>query len=357
MRLTIYGVGDMMLGEQELCSGFGIRSLARKYGYSYIFENIHNIFNDGDLVFGNLEGAISDSVTNNKNIYFYGDSNAMNLLKEENFTVLSVTNNHILQHGTKTYKNTVSYLKANSILPAGDKETSPLVEIKGIKIAVLSYSFADDKISEHPYNYVTSDEPIIKAITQLRTSCDIIIVSLHWGAEHVPYPSLEQIQIARRIIDSGADIIFGHHAHVIQGYEIYNRKPIVYGFGNFIFDATYLSPTCKTFVAEIIYDSETKQFIFKTKPIYCNKKTYQPKLAEGKELNEICDQLNRIRNSIENKSICDIKKWLDTEEAEVKYKKEYRKQMYKHYIKNFVRYPLNINMSMINSYISSVIKK
>jgi poly-gamma-glutamate synthesis protein (capsule biosynthesis protein) len=220
MGLTIYAVGDVMLGEQPLCYNFGVKSVIKSEGANYLFNDVKDIFKNGDIVFGNLEAPISNH-TDKKGFeanFFRAEPNVIEGLKNANFNVLSVANNHIMEHGERAFLSALSLLKENNISPVGVANKAEILEIDGFKIAIMAYSFIDDFISNPFYNKVGSGEKILEDIKNIRNSVDLVILSLHWGYEYIPFPSPEQVEIGRKLIDCGADVILGHHAHVIQGY-------------------------------------------------------------------------------------------------------------------------------------------
>lgn len=158
---------------------------------------------------------------------------------------VSLANNHIMDFGQKAFNKTIDILEENSIryFGAGTKKNNfnnPLIiEFNGKKIALLGYSCP----STHPIfgdNIESGSakldiEEIIIDIKSIRFKVDFIIIEPHWGIQDISIPKFSDIEIAHRLIDAGADLIIGHHAHVIQSYEIYKNRYIFYGIGNFIF--------------------------------------------------------------------------------------------------------------------------
>jgi poly-gamma-glutamate synthesis protein (capsule biosynthesis protein) len=211
MPLNIYAVGDIMLGEQGLCYNFGVKSVIKNKGVGYLFTDVKGILKTGDIVFGNLEAPISNE-TNKRGFetnFFRAAPNVIESLKNANFNVLSVANNHIMEHGGKAFLSTVNSLKENNITPVGVANKTEILEVKGFKVAFMAYSFIDDFIHNSAYNKVKSERKILEDIKKIRDSVDLIIMSLHWGYEYIPFPSPEQVEIGRRLIDCGVDIVLG----------------------------------------------------------------------------------------------------------------------------------------------------
>jgi len=202
MTLTIYAVGDIMLGEQPLCYNFGVKSVIKNKGVGYLFRDVKNIFKDGDIVFGNLEAPISNE-TNKSGFeanFFRADPSIVNGLKSANFNALSVANNHIMEHGEKAFVSTVKSLKENSIIAVGVANKTEIIEVNGFKVALMAYSFIEDFINNAMYNKISSERKILEDVKDIKNSVDLVVLSLHWGYEYVPFPSPEQIEIGRRLV-------------------------------------------------------------------------------------------------------------------------------------------------------------
>ncbi|NQE53355.1 Capsule biosynthesis protein [ANME-1 cluster archaeon GoMg3.2] len=354
MSLTIYAVGDVMLGEQALCYNFGVKSVIKNKGVNYLFKDVKDIFRNGDIVFGNLEAPISNHTDKNgfEANFFRAEPNVIEGLKNANFNVLSVANNHIMEHGDSAFLSTVSSLKENNITPVGVANKTEILEIDGFKIAIIGYSFIDDFIDTSLYNKINSERKILGDIKSIRDSVDLVILSLHWGYEYIPFPSPEQVEIGRKLIDCGADIIFGGHPHVIQSYEIYRGKPIVYSLGNFIFDHTYMKSTRKAVIAKIKVDMNTKDIDIDFIPVVCDSKEYCPKVADGKDRDEILNLILSVRGKIENKSLSDYRSVVGGYLTFAnRYKRKAKMQMKMQFIKNMYRYPPNLSISMVNGYL------
>ena len=359
MPLTIYAVGDVMLGEQSLCYNFGVKSVIKNKGADYLFKDVKDIFRNGDIVFGNLEAPISNHTDKNgfEANFFRADPYVIKGLKNAHFDALSVANNHIMEHGEGAFWSTINSLKENNITPVGVANKTEILEVNGFKIAILAYSFIDDFISNPLYNKVCSEKKIFEDIKNIRKSVDLVILSLHWGYEYVPFPSPEQVEIGRKLIDSGADIIIGGHPHVLQSYEIYKGRLIVYSLGNFIFDHTYIKSTQETVIAKIRVDTNTKDINIDIIPVTCDPKEYYPKIADEKNGDEILNLISEIRNKMENKSLSNYLSFIgDYTTLASKYKRTAKREMKMQFIKNLYRYPPNLSISIVKSYLHKVLR-
>lgn len=359
MILTVYAVGDIMLGEHALCYNFGVKSIIKNKGVDYLFKDVKGILKNGDIIFGNLEAPISN-YTDKKGFeanFFRGEPNIIEELKNASFNVLSVANNHIMEHGDRAFFSTVNSLRENNIIPVGVKDRKDILDIRGLKIAFLGYSFIEDFIDNLQYNKISSEEKVLSDIKNLRKQVDLIIISLHWGYEYVPFPSPEQIEIGRKLIDYGVDLIFGHHAHIIQGLEMYRGKLIVYGLGNFIFDQmTYIKTTQKSIIAKIVVDTD-KSINVDIIPIIWDYNEYCPAIANKNDGDEMLNLISLVREKIENKSLSDYHSEIgDYPTLANKYKRIAKKQMKKQFIKNLYKYPPNLSIRTLKSYLQKLFR-
>ena len=264
------------------------------------------ILKNADITFANLESPFGTGgkPVPCKGIWFRANPAFAPKLKDAGIDIVSLANNHILDYDVEVFLETLRILKENQIsyVGAGNNAAEAglpvIITAKNKKVAFLAYSqFAgihwDNK---KPRTFLATDNqpgvlPIkvgeIEAkILQIRSEVDYIVVSLHWGVEYSHYPTKEQQKIARRLIDAGADVIAGHHPHVLQGIEYYNGGLIFYSLGNFIFDQLPLARR-ESMIAKIVFQERPLIQIF---PVLIN--YGQPEPAGGKEGREI---LNKIR--------------------------------------------------------------
>ncbi len=220
-------VGDIMVDRH-------IRKIAEANSYDYLFNNVRQRLSESDLVIGNLEGPI----TNYPSIYESGpnsfvysftfDKKIMRSLLDTNIKIVSLGNNHIENFGIDGVKQTIENLTGQGIEFFGASNDKNILykEINRIKFAFVSYNQFDTR----------SIDQVIEDIKTSNDKTDYVIVFTHWGDEYEPIPNTDQIALAHKFIDNGADIIIGTHPHVIQSKENYKGKNIYYSLGNFIFD-------------------------------------------------------------------------------------------------------------------------
>lgn len=204
-------------------------------------EDVISVLHDPDILFGNIEGIITESFSEllqrERGVDYDIRSRVIcppetsDLLQKCDFDVVNLANNHILDYGEKFVEETKNHLEDKGIKYIGD----PLKEEKPITIRV-----SDHDVSLVGYNLVeegpTSDiDEIYDMAKTLAEMPGVSVVSLHWGHEHTLHPSPRQTQIARSIAEKGVDVILGHHSHTFQPVEIHNNNIIAYSLGNFIF--------------------------------------------------------------------------------------------------------------------------
>lgn len=248
--IRISAVGDIMLGRY-------VATLI-KDNFDDPFNEVKEYFEDSDIKFGNLECVLSDTDLQNikgkaKNFCLKGPSDMVNVLKTIGFNILSVANNHIYDYGSDGLADTIHNLSENGIefIGAGENleeaRRLKIIDVNEVRIGFLGYTdLAYVNFSDKNQIPAASDvksgvaplnkEYIIEDINNAQGECDLLFVSLHWSDEYTHIPKNSQVELAHELIDAGVDGILGHHAHNLQGVEIYKNKPIIYNMGNFIFD-------------------------------------------------------------------------------------------------------------------------
>lgn len=192
--------------------------------FSIIFKNVYDIFSNDDLTMVNLETTITDAQRHmDKTYWFHAPYEYVNILTEGSIEAVSIANNHAKDYYEQGRIDTVRTLMENDIIAAGENYVGS-VEIKGIKIALLSYV-----TFQTGFNYKSAIE---RDITYMNKTHDIVIVSMHWGQELDYEANSGDVKLAHKMIDLGADLVVGHHPHVIQGIENYKGRYIVYSLGN-----------------------------------------------------------------------------------------------------------------------------
>ncbi|MFA5773633.1 MAG: CapA family protein [Candidatus Paceibacterota bacterium] len=292
---TLFFVGDMMFTR-------GVKSSVDKnFGgdYSKLFENLP-LLKDADILFGNLEGDVSLVGNNVGSKYsFKMDPSILPVLKDAGFDIVSFANNHVGDWNMSAFKDTLSRLKDIGILKTGagvNKEdaTNPtIIEKNGTKFGFLGFSDVGPNWLEAKIDtsgiLLASDPNIGEIIQNAKTKCDVLIVSFHWGVEYKLVHNARQENLAHIAIDNGADMVIGHHPHVMEEIEEYNGKTIVYSLGNFIFDQYFSKDTMRGMLYSAEFDGIN---LIKTEQkIITLNKNYQPEgifsIEEIKEKDEL----------------------------------------------------------------------
>lgn len=246
-NLTLLFVGDVMIGR-------GVNAVLRDEGADYPWGNTLSIFRSADLRVANLECTISDrgSPWPEKEFHFRSDAGNIAVLKAAGIDAVSLANNHSLDFGVDALADTLTLLDHAGIAHAGAGPdlaaafTPGTLTAGGAKIALVS--FTDDRpdweagenrpgIAYVPVDFEEDRATrLFDTIRTARRAADIVIVAAHWGPNWGYAPPPRHIPFAHRMIDLGADIVFGHSGHVFRGVEIYRDRPIMYCTGNFIDD-------------------------------------------------------------------------------------------------------------------------
>jgi poly-gamma-glutamate synthesis protein (capsule biosynthesis protein) len=224
--VTIRFVGDIMLARN-------VEVLMRTYGFWHPFSQLSDISTSSYLV-GNFESAIPEVHVPTKSLQFTfsTDPSFLEGLSTYGFTHLSLANNHSYDFGRDGFLSTVRTLKNASFKVVGDQrnQASSSIEILTIDetpVALIGV-YAVDKAPSHM--------EIERLMRRAENKSEVQVVYVHWGTEYSPLHNLFQEQLAYALVDSGADVVIGHHPHVVQDIQLYKGKPIFYSLGNFIFD-------------------------------------------------------------------------------------------------------------------------
>lgn len=238
-QVCISFIGDCTIGNDIRWPEFD-KSVAKK-GYAYFFSNVKNVLSADDYTVANLETAIIDSGTAVEKEYrFRGKPEYLNILKQGGVECVTIANNHTHNYGDEGFASTKKYLAQYGIDFFG-YETHLARNIKGVKFAFIGNAF---HLGPNTIAY-------IKAI---RDSVDFIVVVMHWGEEKQYEPDEEQKALARELINAGADLIVGHHPHVLQPIEKYKGKYIAYSLGNFVFGGNRNPHDKKTMILQGFFE-------------------------------------------------------------------------------------------------------
>jgi len=214
--------------------------------YIYPFEKILNYLKTFDYVIANLEGPISDKGMKVGSKYsFRMKPEVAEALSKANINIVNLANNHIFDYGKVAFEDTLKNLDKNNIKYFGNSYEPLIIEKEGVKIGFLGFSdfLKHLEVKESKIGIAVVNSNLSEIIQKAKEKVDILIVSFHWGEEYKKIANERQRKLAKIAIDSGADLVIGHHPHVIQDIEKYKEKFIFYSLGNFIFDQNFSKET------------------------------------------------------------------------------------------------------------------
>lgn len=295
--ITISAAGDCTLGTDE---GFNYkRSFKGKYDAvqdpAYFFQNVQPVFAQDDLTIVNMEGTLTEETTREpKQFAFKGDAEYAKILTAGAVEAANLANNHSFDYGKKSYEDTITALEAEGISSFGYERTA-VMDIKGVKVGLAGVY----ELAEH----IDCKQDLLDNIASLKEQgAQIIIVSFHWGQEKENVPSDVQVELAHAAVDNGADLVLGHHPHVLQGIEEYKGKNIVYSLGNFCFGGNSAPSDMDTMIFQQTFivkdgklqeDNVTNILPCKISSAYeKGYNNYQPILAEGDQKEKIFERLS-----------------------------------------------------------------
>ena len=240
-KITISAAGDFTLGYYKGQSAGGrFDEVANNKGYAYFMNGVRNIFEQDDLTIINLEGPLTTrGIAKDKEFAIRGMPGYAQILTLGSIEVANLANNHTYDYQKIGYDDTISVLKDSNIGYFGE-DTTYFTTINGIRVGIIGANGWSDS------NVVK--EKLKQRITSIKQKVDLIIVEFHWGIEKDYYPNSVQKNLAKYVIDQGANLVLGSHPHVIQGIGTYKNTNIVYSMGNFCFGANKNPSDKDTFI-------------------------------------------------------------------------------------------------------------
>ena len=297
VSLTVSVVGDCTLGTDENFDyDTSLNAYYENYGADYFFSNVKSIFFADDLTIANFEGTLTDSEDREDKEYaFKAPAEYAGILTSGSVEAVNTANNHSHDYGNQGYEDTISALDSAGILNFGYDKTL-VTEVKGIKVGLVGiYELKD---------HLERKEQLKQNIAKVKAEgAQITIVIFHWGNEKEEVPDSNQTTLAHLAIDEGADLVCGHHPHVLQGIEEYKGKNIVYSLGNFCFGGNQYPSDMDTMIFQQTFtvDQNGVKADNVTNIIPCSVSSdsdynnYQPTPAEG-------DEAARILNKIQERT-------------------------------------------------------
>lgn len=291
VTLTVTFAGDCTLGTDinyENERSFNSRWQAEEGDATYFLRNVADLFGSDDLTVVNMEGALTEGGERaDKKFAFRGKPEYAKILSSASVEAATLANNHSQDYGQTGYDDTIAALDAEGVQSFGYDRIAYL-DVKGVKVALIGSYFPEDSAE----NTKEMTDNIAAARAE---GAQLVIVYVHWGQEH-EYDITEGQQTAgRAAIDAGADLVVGSHPHVVQGWEVYQGRYIVYSLGNFCFGGN-TNPDDKdclifqqtfTVTGDTVAKNDDVDFIAASVSTETDRNTYQPIIAEGDEKTRI----------------------------------------------------------------------
>ena len=297
VSLTLSVVGDCTLGTDETFDyDTSLNAYYENYGADYFLQNVKDIFSADDLTIANFEGTLTDSdEREDKTFAFKAPASYASILTGGSVEAVNTANNHSHDYGDQSFDDTLAALDDAGIVHFGYDETA-VMDVKGIKVGLVGiYEL---------YDHLEREQQLKDNIAKVKADgAQLIVVIFHWGNETETVPDTNQMTLGRLAIDEGADLVCGHHPHVLQGIETYKGKNIVYSLGNFCFGGNSSPSDMDTMIFQQTFTitSEGVQADNVTNIIPCSISSadgynnYQPTPASG-------DEASRIKSKIEERS-------------------------------------------------------
>lgn len=296
VSLTLSVVGDCTLGTDETFDyDTSLNTYYENYGADYFLQNVKYIFSTDDLTIANFEGTLTDSdEREDKTFAFKAPASYASILTGGSVEAVNTANNHSHDYGDQSFDDTLAALDDAGIVHFGYDETA-VMDVKGIKVGLVGiYEL---------YDHLEREQQLKDNIAKVKADgAQLIVVIFHWGNETETVPDSNQTTLGRIAIDEGADLVCGHHPHVLQGIETYKGRNIVYSLGNFCFGGNSSPSDMDTMIYQQTFtidaDGVKKDNVTNIIPCsissaaYDGYNNYQPTPAEGDEATRILGKIN-----------------------------------------------------------------
>ena len=296
VSLTLSVVGDCTLGTDETFDyDTSLNAYYENYSADYFLQNVKDIFSTDDLTIANFEGTLTDSdEREDKTFAFKAPASYASILTGGSVEAVNTANNHSHDYGDQSFDDTLAALDDAGIVHFGYDETA-VMDVKGIKVGLVGiYEL---------YDHLEREQQLKDNIAKVKADgAQLIVVIFHWGNETETVPDSNQTTLGRIAIDEGADLVCGHHPHVLQGIETYKGKNIVYSLGNFCFGGNSSPSDMDTMIYQQTFtidaDGVKKDNVTNIIPCsissaaYDGYNNYQPTPAEGDEATRILGKIN-----------------------------------------------------------------
>lgn len=316
VSLTLSVVGDCTLGTDEYFDyDTSLNAYYENYGADYFMANVKSIFSKDDLTIANFEGTLTESTEReDKQFAFKAPASYANILTAGSVEAVNTANNHSHDYGEESFNDTLKALDTANILHFGYDETA-VTEVKGVKVGLVGIYELNDHLGR--------EEQLKQNIAKVKQDgAQLIVVIFHWGNEKEEVPDENQKTLGHLAIDEGADLVCGHHPHVLQGIEEYKGKNIVYSLGNFCFGGNAYPSDMDTIIFQQTFtiDQNGVKDDNVTNIIPCSISSdsdynnYQPTPAEGEESTRIMQKIQKRSSWIKDGTVSDSETATESDE-------------------------------------------
>lgn len=316
VSLTLSVVGDCTLGTDEYFDyDTSLNAYYENYGADYFMANVKSIFSKDDLTIANFEGTLTESTEReDKQFVFKAPASYANILTAGSVEAVNTANNHSHDYGEESFNDTLKALDTANILHFGYDETA-VTEVKGVKVGLVGIYELNDHLGR--------EEQLKQNIAKVKQDgAQLIVVIFHWGNEKEEVPDENQKTLGHLAIDEGADLVCGHHPHVLQGIEEYKGKNIVYSLGNFCFGGNAYPSDMDTMIFQQTFtiDQNGVKDDNVTNIIPCSISSdsdynnYQPTPAEGEEATRIMQKIQKRSSWIKDGTVSDSETATESDE-------------------------------------------
>jgi len=253
--------GDLMIDRH-------VKEKINESGLDHLLSGISDSIKiiDYDIISANLEGAVTDGGEHYApaNAYDFAFSpNLISEFKKYGFNSFTIANNHLADQGERGIIETRKNLSNLDLFYVGciDQQVADcsidIIRLHDKIVGLAGYSMVYGVLDE---------KSMLEQVSYLNSVSDLVIINIHWGTEYEHYFNSKQQQVGRSLIDAGADIVIGHHPHVVQGLEIYQNRPIFYSLGNYIFDQYFSSDTQEGLAVKI--ELKAQEIVIELMPFF-----------------------------------------------------------------------------------------
>lgn len=234
--ITIGMIGDILLHEPMLYYG----------DYHFAFNDVKKQLQDMDFLLANIESLPGGQELGLSGYPKFNSPKAIvPALINSGVHFASIANNHVLDHGERQLQNTIATFKEYNLPYTGafaseeDLAEMRVVDVEGVKVGILAYTYGTNLYKQsHPDGKqylinIIEEKRVVRDLAKMKELADVTVLSLHWGTEYSHETTELQRRLSERFTEAGADIIFGHHTHVLQPMQFVNERPVFYSLGNF----------------------------------------------------------------------------------------------------------------------------